>query len=314
MLPSRRSPAHHRVLQCLLPCLRDRFEEHAGPPARQPARHRVVSGARRRRQLDQSGRGGPGECAQRVERRRHPCVRPVQQPGHDHSGGRVQRGHRRAGVMPGVAVPGRRGHVPGMHGGPGGGAPRGVAVGAGQREVQHPLHRQRGPDGRRRAVTASCERPDRRELRHDQDGHQSPGHRAFGDRVVAENGEHGAEHGEQTGPRARSRAAGPVCSGMFPVSARVIRWHGRPSSPVGRAPYARPSTTPGQRGHAARRAPRAVRPFVADEPAGGGHGRSPRRIRREGHRCSPGQAARPARWHALTRRRGRRRRAGVRSR
>lgn len=288
MLPSRWSPAYHRVLQCFFPCLCRRLEERTGPPTRQPGRHQIGVRDRSRRHLGQGDRGGPGECAERTERRRHPRVRPVQQPGHHQSGGRVRRGHRRSGVMPGVAVPGG-GHVPRMHGVPGTGGHRGVVVRVGQCEVQRPLRRQREPDGRHRGVAPPCERPDRRELRHDRHGHQSPGHRAFVDGVVAEGREHGAEHGEQTGPRARSRVAGPACCGTSLVPCHVIRLHGRPSSPNDRAPYARPSTTPVSRRHDRVTSDSVGWPFVLDVSAGGGQGRSPRRIRRGGQGRSDGR-------------------------
>ncbi|MFJ9586156.1 hypothetical protein [Streptomyces acidicola] len=83
--------------------------------------------------------------------------------------------------------------------------------------MQHALRPQRERDGRDERVPAPGERPDRRELRHDRHAHHPPGHRAFGDGVVAEGREHGAEHGEQTGPHARSRTAGPACPGTLPA-------------------------------------------------------------------------------------------------
>lgn len=235
VLPLRWSPAHHRVLQYFFPCLGRHREEGAGPPSRKPEHHPLRIGDRSRQYPGQGRRGRPGQCAQRAERRGHPYVRPVQQPRDRQRGERVHGRHRRSGVMPGVTVPGGGGHVPGVrrvlrhrH--------RGGAVHGGQREVQYPLCGQGEGDGRDRRVAAPGERPDRRELRHDQQGHQPPGHGAFGDRVVPEGREYGAEHGEQAGPRARTRVAGPARSGMSLVPGHVIRWHGRHHSlPAGRS-------------------------------------------------------------------------------
>lgn len=226
MLPSRWSPAHHRVLQYLLPCLRRHRRQPARTTLGQPGQRAVRVGHRPRQHLCHGCCGGPGQRAQCAERGPHPYVRPVQQPGHDQRGSGVHRRHCRPGVMPGVAVAGGSGHAPGVHRVLWHGH-RGVAVRIGQREVQYPLHRQGEGDGGDRRVAASCQRPDRRELRQDQHGHQPPGHRAFDDRVVPEGREHGAEPGEQTGPRVCSRVAGPACSGTSLVPGQVIRRHGR---------------------------------------------------------------------------------------
>lgn len=227
-LPSRWSPAHHRVLQYFLPSLRRHREERTRPPTGQQGHHPVRIGDRSRQHLGQGRRSRSGQRAQRAERRRHPHVRPVQQPGHHHSGGRVHDRHRHSGVMPGVAIASGSGEVPGVHRVLGH-RHRSVAIGVGQREMQHPLHRQRGNDRRDRRVAAPRKRPDHRDLPHDQDGHQPPGHGAFGDRMVPEDRERGAEHGKQTGPRTRSLEAGPACSDT-PVPGHVIRWPRRPSS------------------------------------------------------------------------------------
>lgn len=102
--------------------------------------------------------------------------------------------------------------------------------------MQHALHRQCDRDGRGRHIATTGEWPDRRELNHDEPAHKPPRHCCFSDRVVAEGREHGAEHGEQAGPRARSCTAGPACSSTLLVPGHVIRWHGRPSSSSGRPP------------------------------------------------------------------------------
>lgn len=249
-LPARWSPAHHRVLQHLLP-LRRRHGVRAGAlPAVRPWQEPVRIGDGPGPHLGQGRGGGPGQRAQCAERGRQPGVRPVQQPGHDQRGGQVHRRHRRPGVMPGVPVPRRRGEVPGV--------PRvrhvrrvcrvprhrrgRVAVGAGQRQMQHSLCGQREHDGRGRRVAPPRERPHRCALGHDQRAQQPPGHRLFGDRVVAEDGEHGAEHGEQSGPRARSRTAGRTLSGTPVTPGR----HGRASLVAAGALI--PSNTSGRSG------------------------------------------------------------------
>lgn len=227
MLPSRWSPAHHRVLQYLLLCVCRHREELARTAIGQPGQRVVRIGNRPRQHLSQSGHRCSCQRAQRGERGGHPYVRPVQQPGHRQRGGRVHRRHRCPGVMPGVPVPGGGGRVSGVHRVPRH-HHRGVAVRAGQREMQRALHGQRDHDRRDRPVTAPGERPDRSELRHDQHARQPPGHRAFGDRVMPESREHGAEHGEQAGPRTRSRVAGPAGTGTSLVPGHVIRRHGHP--------------------------------------------------------------------------------------
>ena len=234
-LPPGWSPAHHRVLQYVIPCVRRHLEEGPWPPVGQREHHAAGVVDRSRQHLDQGRNGRPGQRPERGEGGRQPCVRPVQQPGHDQRGDHVHGRHRRPGVMPAVTVPCHGRAVPGVHYVPRH-TRRCVTVCVGQREMQHALRGQREREGRGRGVAAACQRPDRRELGQDRRPRQPPGHRALGDRVMAEGREHSAEHGEQAGPRARSRAAGPACGGTHIVPGHVITWHGRSSFPTGRRP------------------------------------------------------------------------------
>lgn len=78
-----------------------------------------------------------------------------------------------------------------------------------QYEVQRALRRERAArdDGQR--VMAAGDGPEGDELCDGEGDHETPRHRALGDRVVGEGGEHAAHECEHPGPDAGSRAARP---------------------------------------------------------------------------------------------------------
>lgn len=164
------------------------------------------------------------------QRRRHGRVGPVEQPGDRQGGDDMGGRHGRGGVMPGVSVSLRHGHmavrrVPAL------GMIR--AARPGQYEMQRALRRECATrdDGQR--VMAAGDGPYDDELRDGEGDHEPPRHRALGDRVVTEGGEHAAHECEHPGSDAGSRAARPGARAPAVVVRHVITWHGRPSSTPG---------------------------------------------------------------------------------
>lgn len=224
-LPRRWAPAHHRVLQYVFLCTRHAVRVGGTTAPGQPYRPRPRTTDRPGQRLCQGRRGRPGQGAEGTEAGRHPRVGAVQQPRHRQRGERVHGRHRRSGVVPGMAAARRRGQVAAVRP-----VRRRAGVRVRQRQVQHSLRRQRDGDGGGRGVAAPGEGPDRQELPGAGHPGQSPRHRARDDLVVSARGQHGAEHGEQPGPPARPRTAGPLSPGTCLVPGHLVTRHVRPSS------------------------------------------------------------------------------------
>jgi hypothetical protein len=113
------------------------------------------------------------------------------------------------------------------------------APGPDQRQMQGAVGGEGTHDHHWQGEPAAGEWPDEGELGQRERDHQAPGHRSFGDRVMAERGEHTADEGEQPGPGTGSRPARTRARLPAAVPRPVLTRHGRPSSPLRPLPVSR---------------------------------------------------------------------------